>query len=278
MSLISFTSSRTNEPNTPISETPKERIVSLFSLIRINKSPLLVTGIRICKFKKFVNASKLPVPLRLEIHNLMNHFEIQKIINPDILNKVDLHQPSRLLSMSYKEAQGESWLNKLLCMDLKWVLADNDLIKVRSACQMNDLNVGFPLLDERLIKFALKLPDHYKLRNQHLRPFFKRAMQDFLPKTILQKQKHGFSVPVGQWILNNASLRAYTMDTLSEFKKREFLSASFIDDLKDRLLMEHPGYYGVMVWLIVVLELWLQTKQYAISHLDANHYWMEQTA
>jgi asparagine synthase (glutamine-hydrolysing) len=33
---------------------------------------------------------------------------------------------------------------------------------------------------------------------------------------------------------------------------------AFIRTLVDRRLPEHPGYYGEMVWILMMLEQWLQ--------------------
>jgi len=34
--------------------------------------------------------------------------------------------------------------------------------------------------------------------------------------------------------------------------------ADFIRGLFERRLAEHPGYYGEMVWILMMLEQWLQ--------------------
>ena len=50
------------------------------------------------------------------------------------------------------------------------------------------------------MEFSARLPSTYKLKGPQLRWFFKEALRDFLPPEIIAKQKHGFGLPVGEWI------------------------------------------------------------------------------
>ena len=36
------------------------------------------------------------------------------------------------------------------------------------------------------------------------------------------------------------------------------MRADFIGELTDTLLPQHPGYYGELVWILMILEQWLQ--------------------
>jgi asparagine synthase (glutamine-hydrolysing) len=39
---------------------------------------------------------------------------------------------------------------------------------------------------------------------------------------------------------------------------RGIVRPEFIDALLDRYLPEHPGYYGEMVWILMMLEQWFR--------------------
>ncbi|MBK7509874.1 MAG: hypothetical protein IPI16_17830 [Comamonadaceae bacterium] len=70
-------------------------------------------------------------------------------------------------------------MNKELAFDWRFTLAESDLPKVLGATGYAGLAVGFPMLDERLLAFSLKLPSDYKLKGQKLRWFFKEALRGF---------------------------------------------------------------------------------------------------
>ncbi len=40
--------------------------------------------------------------------------------------------------------------------------------------------------------------------------------------------------------------------------ERNNLRADFFDDLLRRRLYEHPGYYGEMIWVSIMLDQWLR--------------------
>lgn len=39
---------------------------------------------------------------------------------------------------------------------------------------------------------------------------------------------------------------------------RGIVQEQFVDTLLDTHLPEHPGYYGEMVWILLMLEQWIQ--------------------
>jgi asparagine synthetase B (glutamine-hydrolysing) len=93
------------------------------------------------------------------------------------------------------------------------------------------LDVGFPLLDDRLVDFSLRLPEHYKLRGLKLRWFFKEALRGFLPEEIITKKKHGFGLPFRPWAVKGAALNALATDSLRGVAARGLVRAEFVDGL-----------------------------------------------
>lgn len=149
-------------------------------------------------------------------------------------------------------------LDQQLAFDWRYTLAENDLPKVCGTAQMAGLSVGFPMLDTRLLDFSLKLPTHYKLRGLKLRWFFKEALRGFLPDEIITKKKHGFGLPFGVWAVRTPALQALASDSLGQLATRGIVRPEFIRTLLEQRLPEHPGYYGEMVWILMMLEQWLR--------------------
>ena len=99
-----------------------------------------------------------------------------------------------------------------------------------------------------------------KVRGVQLRWFFKRALRDFLPRDILRKSKHGFGLPFGPWVVKNARLRGFAEAALRRLVERNVIEKSLVDDLFSVHLREHPGYYGEMIWILMMLEYWLVAR------------------
>ena len=120
--------------------------------------------------------------------------------------------------------------------------------------------VGFPMLDPQLLAFSQRLPTAHKLKGLQLRWFFKEALRGFLPDAILTKKKQGFGLPFGVWVNQHAGLRAMATEALRSLADRGVVRSDFIRTVLERRLPEHPGYYGEMVWILMVLEFWLRDK------------------
>jgi len=82
-------------------------------------------------------------------------------------------------------------------------------------------------------------------------------MKGILPEKILHKKKHGFGVPLAQWLLGNPQMRQMMDDLLHDVRTRQ--RGYFRADFFDRLMKLHkaqPNFYGEIVWYLLVLELW----------------------
>jgi asparagine synthase (glutamine-hydrolysing) len=104
------------------------------------------------------------------------------------------------LEQVYAGTHAQSLINRMLALDAKFTLADNDLPKVTRACEIAGVDVAFPLLHEAVVGFSAALPPDFKLRGAELRYFFKAALRDFLPAATIAKRKHGFGLPAGVWL------------------------------------------------------------------------------
>jgi asparagine synthase (glutamine-hydrolysing) len=148
----------------------------------------------------------------------------------------------------------------MLAFDWRYTLADNDLPKVVGATRLAGLPVGFPFLDEEIVDFSLRLSPSDKLKGLKLRWFFKEALRGFLPDAIIAKKKHGFGLPFGVWLRGHPALRDFAVQSIRDLAPRAIVRREFVDRLLGELLPAHPAYYGEMVWILMILEQWLQRR------------------
>lgn len=216
------------------------------------QTPLIKKG------HSYVDQAKLAMPARLQMYNLLLRLGVHQVLTPEFLRQVSIDGPSRHQQDVWDSNSAASKLNTLLAFDWRYTLGESDLPKVRETARMAGISVGFPMLDSALLDFSLSLPDDYKLRGLKLRWFFKEALRGFLPDEILTKKKQGFGLPFGVWLLRNEALMALATDALSTLSERAIVRPDFIHDLLAQRLAEHPGYYGEMVWVLMMLEHWLR--------------------
>lgn len=213
------------------------------------------------KAKRYVEQARIPLPERLETYNFLHRESLDQILTPDFLAQIQANQPEALLREVYDRTESHSFINRMLHLDMKFTLADNDLRKVSRACELGGVAVRYPLLDEALVAFSAKLTPDEKVRGQYLRYFFKKSLADFLPREIIDKSKHGFGLPFGLWMQTHPELRALAHDSLSALRKRGIVQPVYIDRLLDQHRGGHASYYGVMIWVLMMLEQWLQQHE-----------------
>lgn len=213
----------------------------------------------------YVRHSRVPMPDRLQTFNLIMQLDPARVLAADLLDQVDLGEPSRHMQATWNECRAPSLINRMLAYDWRYTLADSDLPKVRGATAMAGIAVAYPLLADRLTDFSMSLPPDWKLRRFKLRWFFKEALRGFLPDEILTKKKKGFGLPFGVWTARTPALRELAEDSLTTLAKRGIVRADFVTPLINEYLPEHPGYYGEMVWILTMLEQWLRGQQESSS-------------
>src|SRR5512143_3386954 len=214
------------------------------------------------KLKSYVRQANMGLPLRLESYNFLHRTPLDQILAADFIHAVDPSTADAALTEVYARTSSDHYINRMMQVDLKFTLADNDLRKVGTMTEAAGIEVRYPLLDDRMVAFANHLPVDYKVRGQKLRWFFKEALSDMLPEKIINKSKHGFGLPFGVWSTQYTPLGDLVGDSLSDFKQRGWIKPAYLDHMLAMLRGPHASYYGVMIWVAMILEQWLQANEH----------------
>jgi asparagine synthase (glutamine-hydrolysing) len=218
-----------------------------------------VTPLR--KARSYVQQARIPLPDRVESYNFLERETLAEIFEPEFLAAIDPHQPRDIARDVYRRTTSKSMVNRLMHLDLKDTLADNDLRKVNGMCELAGIRVRYPLLDDDLVAFSGRLTPSQKVRRLRLRHFFKEALRDFLPPETIAKSKHGFGLPFGLWMERDATLREMATESLRSFGRRGYVRPDFVDRLLTLHQSSHADYYGVMIWIVMMLERWLAANE-----------------
>jgi len=214
------------------------------------------------KIKSYIEQAITPMPDRMERYNFINHFGNNKIFTENFLNGLDCDIPISEKRKTYNRPKDASMLNRMLYMDWKFTLADNDLVKVTTACDLAGIQVHYPMLNDEFVRFSTQIPSGLKMKNgTELRSFYKNAFDDFLPSEIIHKSKHGFGLPFGEWLKKSPQLQQKMYDNLESLKKRNIVQPKFIDNIIEIHRTDAAAsYFGTMVWILAVLEEWLSSR------------------
>lgn len=206
---------------------------------------------------RYIRRAEVPNPKRMFSYNFFLTAQGIESLDPDFAAQARPEGALEIAQGHFDSApHATSELNRLLYLDVKMTLSDNDLRKVIGTAELAGMRVRFPLLDRRLAELSGRIPSILKLRGFKKRYIFKEAMKGILPAKILYKKKHGFGVPVGYWLISDPRMKSLAA-ILDEPRTRQrgYFRPGFIDHIKE-LTRIHPAYFGEVLWGALMLELW----------------------
>lgn len=171
----------------------------------------------------------------------------------------ELFQPRRGLPQEQKMLQdkrgfsGAGALNSILYADFSNWLTDDLLMKVDSMGMLASLEARMPYLDHRLVEYVYSLPGHFKATIRVKKKLLRETAARHLPAEICMRPKHGFTVPVGEW------LRGTLKDTFREVVLNDRDNKDWFDlPFVERRFQAHMSGKDLRLelWALLVFCLW----------------------
>ena len=211
------------------------------------------------KFRSYVEQARIPMPERLEYWNFMNRADLGQMLVPEFRSSVDPKAYLRRMNEVYHETPSRDLTQCMLYFDWQYTLANNDLRKVGTMCELAGVQVSYPMLHPAVIDVSIRVPPSIMIPDGQLRDFYKKSMQGFLPDEILNKSKHGFGLPFGTWLKTHKPLAEMIYGLLTDLKQRRIVLPEFIDRLIEDHRSGHASYFGYAIWDLAMLEAWLSS-------------------
>lgn len=207
---------------------------------------------------RYIQQARMGLPDRLQSYNFLQRMDAAAVFERDWLAHVDRQAPWQAWRHRYGEAASGSALQRMLYLDWKFTLADNDLVKVNGMCELAGVDVCYPMLDDGVVDFSTRIAEATMLPGRELRGFYKRAFGSFLPRAIIDKSKHGFGLPFGVWMREDPGLREIVRAALDSLAGRRIFAPAFLEQAVGMHQTGSAAYYGELLWILTVLELWLE--------------------
>jgi asparagine synthase (glutamine-hydrolysing) len=142
-------------------------------------------------------------------------------------------------------------VERRLYADFHSYLPDDLLVKEDRMSMAWSLEARVPFLDDRLLDFAARLPTHLKVRRLTTKYLLKRVAERYLPAEIVHRPKHGFAVPVAEWL--RGPLAGFAREALLEggsgWLRRGTVETLWREHLAGR---DHSG----LLYAILAFEVW----------------------
>lgn len=211
------------------------------------------------KAQNYIRTSNTGNPERYCQWRLLQKFAPQEVLGESMNCNGNGHRDLlAVIRGHYQAAPAKSELNRLLYVDVKMTLGDEDLPKVVRTAELAGIGVRFPYLDHCLAEFTGHLSASLKVRGLEKRYLFKRATRNLLPKAILEKKKHGFGLPIGLWLKTNPKLREMARSVLLDPRtyQRGYFRRPLVEGFFAELERDDTPYFGDLLWVFLMLEFW----------------------
>ncbi len=151
---------------------------------------------------------------------------------------------------------GAPLLDSMMLWDMKHYLPEDILTKVDRATMSASLEGRDPILDHRIVEFALCLPMEFKYKHGRMKYILRKLLSRYLPESLFERPKQGFAVPIYTWLHDEL------MDLVEEYLNAEALKdqGEIEPDLVLKTISAFRGKKGSVavdrIWLLLVFMMW----------------------
>ncbi|TAE68662.1 MAG: asparagine synthase (glutamine-hydrolyzing) [Bacteroidetes bacterium] len=213
-------------------------------LLKISKKP---------SFQKAKNLFNYPKKEELASHIFSQE---QFYFSKKEIGQLLIESPLTTL-LRYPEApRNLSPAEKQALFDLYYYLPDDLLTKVDRASMMHALEVRVPLLDHRIIEFAINLNPALKVQGKTTKYLLKQILYDFVPEKMFQRPKQGFSIPMIQWLQTDLKYLIDTHLSKENIEKIGIVKYEMVENIKKKFFKGQTFFYN-RLWALIVLHQFL---------------------
>ncbi len=153
------------------------------------------------------------------------------------------------------EGRFQDFMSFMRAADYKQFLPDDILTKVDRATMAVSLEGRDPLLDQRIIEFAARLPSQLIVKEGESKYLLRKILHKYVPRELVDRPKHGFAIPLEIWLRKD--LKHLVHDYLNEWRIRRegILNWKTVDQEINRF---YSGKItsATRLWLLLEFEMW----------------------
>ena len=193
----------------------------------------------------------------------MNHADLQSLYRTSVClwdwDRVGrltglFPEPSRF-EQAFDRTMDWPTLSRLMWVDQQTYLTDAMLVKVDRASMAAGLEIRVPLLDQRVVEYASRIPEIFLFQKGRGKHILRKLLSRYIPAALFERPKMGFAIPVSRWL--RCELKPMLLDYLAEgrLKREGFfnvaeVAATVSDHLSGRA--NHPH----RLWALLMWEIW----------------------
>lgn len=163
------------------------------------------------------------------------------------------------VEQAYRE---KNWQERRMLLDMDTYLPGDILCKVDRASMKYSLEARCPILDKDVMEYSYRLPHSFKYGGHVKKRILKDIAYDYIPKTLLDRPKVGFGVPLDKWLRGPLREQLLSMADRDLLIRQGIFDADYMCNMLD-IYMEHGdagpatgGNYSKLLWSYFVFQQW----------------------
>jgi asparagine synthase (glutamine-hydrolysing) len=170
-----------------------------------------------------------------------------------------MKRPVKILPSAFdsEELNPENYsvLTYMMAIDYQTYMLDDILQKVDRATMSVSLEGREPFLDQHIIEWAAQLPVEYKYNKGQKKYILKEIVHDYIPKTMMNRPKMGFGIPIASWLQNE--LKPF----VDRYFDESFVEKQDIFNNVEVQKIKHAFYNGKTeraekIWFLLMFQMW----------------------
>lgn len=213
----------------------------------------------------------LPASLRKRINGRRIHRLAQLMICADLgemyVRLMSRWQPEDALvigaslptSLSLNWCSGQGDIDSMRIWDVQHYLPDDLLVKVDRAAMSASLETRAPMLNHRVVEFAMALPERVLVRDGVGKWALRQVLDHYVPRALIDRPKAGFEVPLGDWLRGPLRSWAEFLLDSNRLKSEGYLN---VDKISQMWRQHQSGRWdrSLHLWNVLMFEAWLNAE------------------
>lgn len=150
-------------------------------------------------------------------------------------------------------------------LDLNTYLPNDILMKVDKASMLNSLEARTPLLDHRIVEFSQFINPSLKIKKGDGKHLLKNLTHQYIPKSIMERPKKGFSIPVLQWLKTDLNFLVTDYLNSNYIENQNIFCVNKINNILDIFNHKNDVVIHNTVWNLVVFQMWWEENKKYLS-------------
>lgn len=157
----------------------------------------------------------------------------------------------------------------MMLADLQTYLIDDILAKVDRASMSTGLELREPVIDHRVVSYALALPLDLKYRDGVSKWVLRQVAYRYIPPALLDHPKQGFEIPIGAWLRGPLRDWAESLLDIRRLTADGYLNPDPVRERWDEHLVSRVDWQAHL-WNVLMFQSWLDQERTEMAAPDSG--------